>query len=333
VSEDEFILAKYLSDNFKIDIRNEEEKLSDNFFNSTKLLVQLGKPLHGVTPCKFILYDIINESKTDLFEFPVPSKNTLLEVKSQIVKHFTELQSSEKTKKQYSFNFPTDPEQLRIRTVHGIRPSTVHPNSKLLKDIITRYQNPPEIFVQILPENQKEDKITDEHLVLILRQFYPDKYELGNVIEITVHKDEKIIDIKSRIADIIGIPLEQLTLATAESWDIQNILLLPKLAWYPRPQEDKKDKYNKYTDILDPNKPIRSLTLEDSNILLCRDLLVPRKILTTAEERKIMEDEEKKRMMKMRSTYNRIEERLDIKIADVSIIDTSPQKKDLNKLH
>jgi len=123
----------------------------------------------------------------------------------------------------------------------------------------------------------------------------------------------------------MGIPLEQLTLATADNWDIQYILRLPKLNWYPRPQEDKKDKI-KYSDILDPNRPIRSLMLEDSSILLCRDLSVPRKILTNEEEKKIIDDEDKKRIMKMRN-YNRVEERLDIKIADISIVDTSSQKK------
>jgi len=179
-----------------------------------------------------------------------------------------------------------------------------------------------------LPENQSEDKLTDDHIVLMLRQFYPDKYELGNVIEITVHKDEKIIDIKSRIAGIIGITLEQLTMAVTDIYDIQFVLHLPKLPWYPRPQEDKKEshKHKQYSDIYDPNRPLRSLQLEDGSILLCRDLSIPRKLLTPSEEKKIMDNEEKKRMLKMRTVNNRREERLDIKIADVSIIDT-PQKK------
>jgi len=231
-------------------------------------------------------------------------------------------------KKQFSFNIPSDPERIRIRQVLGFRPSTVYPNNNLLKDIIQKYHNPPEVIIQILPENQIEDKVSDDHMVLMLRTFHPGKYELGNVIEITVHKDEKIIEIKSRIANIVGIPVEQLTMATADSFDIQNILRLPKLSWYPRPQEDKKDshKHRHLTDILDPNKPLRSLMLDDGSILLCRDLSIQRKTLTPSDERKIMEDEEKKRMLKMRTIYNRKEDRLDIKIADVSIIDT-PQKK------
>jgi len=210
----------------------------------------------------------------------------------------------------------------------GTRPNTVYPNTKLLKDIVQKYQNPPEVNIQILPENQKEDKLTDDHIVLILRQFYPDRYELSHSIEYTVHKDEKIIDIKSRIASLVGIPLESLTMATADSFDIQAVLRLPKLNWYPRPTEDKRDehKYRAYSDILDPNKPLRSLILDDGSILLCRDITVPRKILTSAEERKIQDEEEKKRMLKMRTTHYRREERLDIKIADIDILD-NPQKK------
>jgi len=182
-----------------------------------------------------------------------------------------------------------------------------------LKDIIQKYQNPPEVILSILPENEKEDKISDDHIVLILRQFHPEKYELGTAIEITANKDEKIIDIKSRIAATIGIPLESLSMAPADTYDLQNILRLPKLNWYPGPEEDKKDYYKqKYSDILDPDRPLRSLMLEDGSILLYRDLSVPRKILTDAEEKKIMEDEEKKRMMKFRINYHRREESLDI---------------------
>jgi len=328
VGFDEFVVVKHITDTYKSDIRNEEEKLIDHsFYNSTKILVQRGKPARsGETLCKFILYDIVNETKTDLFEFSLITKIDLLEVKKQIVSHFTTLQTE--NKKQFSFNIPSDPERIRIRQVLGFRPSTVYPNNNLLKDIIQKYHNPPEVIIQILPENQIEDKVSDDHMVLMLRTFHPGKYELGNVIEITVHKDEKIIEIKSRIANIVGIPVEQLTMATADSFDIQNILRLPKLSWYPRPQEDKKDshKHRHLTDILDPNKPLRSLMLDDGSILLCRDLSIQRKTLTPSDERKIMEDEEKKRMLKMRTIYNRKEDRLDIKIADVSIIDT-PQKK------
>jgi len=247
-----------------------------------------------------------------------------LEVKSRIIKHFEELQANEQTKKKYSFTFPTDPAHLRIRALLGHRPGNVHPNSKYLKDILAKYQNPPEVIFSILPESQKEDKVTEDQIVLMLRQFHPDKYELGNVIEITANKDDKIGDIKLRIASIVGIPLERLTMATADTWDLQSILRLPKLNWYPRPEEDKKDR-SKYADSLDPNRPLRSLMLDDGSILLYRDLSVARKMLTSAEERKISDEEEKKKMMKNRTTYHRKQENLDIKVADVSI--DIPHKK------
>jgi len=190
-----------------------------------------------------------------------------------------------------------------------------------------KYHTPSEVYVQILPENEVETKTSEDYVVLMLRQFHPDKYELGPVIEITANKEEKIIDIKTRIANTIQIPLQQLTIAVADSFDIQQILKIPKLNWYPRPTEDKKDdyKYRGYgsSDTFDPNRPLRSLSLDDGMILLCRDLSIPRKKLTDAEERKIVDEEDKKRALKMRSTYYyRREERLDIKIADVSIIDT-----------
>jgi len=319
-----------MTDNYKSDLSNEDEKLSDyNFYNGTKVLVQTGKALrHGEILCKYILYDINTETKTELFELALPSKNTLLEIKTQLVKYFAEQQSSEQTKKKYpvNFTFPTNPEQLRIRHMLGQRCSSVHPNAKLLKDIIQKYHNPPEVFLSILPENEKEDKVSDDLIVIILRQFHPESYDIGTALEITANKDEKIIDIKTRIASLIGIPLERLSMAPADNYDLQNLLRLPKLHWYPRPDEDKKDHYKqKYSDILDPDRPLRSLMLEDGSILLYRDLTVARKVLTDTEERKIMEDEDKKRMMKYRINYHRKEENLDIKITEVSL--DIPQKK------
>jgi len=202
-----------------------------------------------------------------------------------ILNHFNELPASDPNKK---IPFPKEPERIRIRSLFGIRPSTVYPNSKLLKEIISQYHYTHEVIIQILPENQIEDKLTDDHIVLILRQFYPDKYELGPVIEITAHKDDKIINIKSRIATIIGIPVEQLSITTADMHDIQTVLRLPKLNWIPRPQEDKSHKHHKYySEPLDPNRPLRSsVTLDDGSMILCRDLSVPRKILTPSEEKK-----------------------------------------------
>jgi len=95
VNPDEFVIVRYVSDIYKSDIRNEEEKLLvHSFYNSTKILVQRGKPVRsGEILCKFILYDIANETKTDLFEFSLITKIDLLEVKKQIVSHFTTLQN------------------------------------------------------------------------------------------------------------------------------------------------------------------------------------------------------------------------------------------------
>jgi hypothetical protein len=332
VPVDDFVLSKYHTESYKTDIRNEEEKLSDgHIYNGTKLLVQKGKAFRrGEIPCKYILYDIVNESKTELFELALPNKYTLVEVKAELVKQFKELASSEQNKKKFNCTFPTNPEQIRIRTVNGIHPGTVHPDTKTLKDIVSKYYySTAEVFVQFLPENEVETKTSDDHVVLILRQFHPDKYELGTPIEITANKDDKIIDIKSRIATTIGIPLQQLTLAVADSYDIQTILRVPKLNWYPRPEEDKKEYEYRWrsSDSLDSNRPLRSyITLDDGAILLCRDLSIPRKTLTDDEKRKIEDDEEKKRALKMRSSYYRKEEHLDIKIADVSITDTVQKK-------
>jgi len=272
------------------------------------------------------LYDLITDSKDDLFELALPGKLTMSEVKIALVKHWKELQANEQTKRKDNVVFTDDPSRLRLRNVYGYRASSIHMEQKTLKEVAGRYYNTSEVYVQILPEGKTETKNTDDTIVIILRQFYPDKYELGPAWEFDAYKDEKLGEFRDRISKMTDIPPTVLALASADQFDIQKILRVPALKWHPKADNDvepteKKPRYSYYDTYPDPSRLVRSLNLSEGDMLLYRDLSVPLKKLTEEDEKKIKDEEEKKRQAKMRLqfTSNRKEERLDIKIADVSI--------------
>jgi len=289
--------------------------------------VEKGKPLRrGELPCKFFLHDLEKETKEELFQAALPGAKTIQEIKVEIVNRWKEIQASDP--KKANLNLPDNPEQLRLRNFWGTsKPYMVFMDQKTLKEMVQahkyNYSSTNEICVQILPEGEKETKLSEDTLVMILRQFYPDKYELGPPFEFNLLKDEKLGAFRDRIS--AHTQIASISLATADSYDIQNVVHIPHLKWLPDSDEDNRSSYfHNYYDKYDPSRLVRSLNFSDGDMLLYRDLNVPFKKLTYEEERKIKDEEEKKRQIKTRamtSAYyaSRKEERLDIKIADVQL--------------
>jgi len=117
---------------------------------------------------------------------------------------------------------------------------------------------------------------------------------------------------------LISIPPEQLSVALASYYELNSILAIPKLKWYPSFPETDSPNTKYYSHNLDSNPSIHSLHIEDGSILVCRDLSVPLKKLSEADIKKINHDEELKRRDKYKLQSSR-EERLFINITDVPI--------------
>jgi len=247
-------------------------------------------------------------------------------VKTELIKH---VNNSNGQLKLNNITFPQDPERIRIRR-YLFRPSTIYPSSKTLKEVIDKtFYHASEIIIQILPENQKEEKNSDEDIIIILRQFFPDKYELSSPIEIRLKKYDKIVDTRLRISEAIGIPPEQLSVAQTDYENSQKILSIPNLIWYPPPQDSDTPKSHKayYYSSVDPNKPLSTIShIDDGSVLICRNLSVPLKKLTDEDIKKISNEEEQKRQMKFIRSHHRKEETLSINIKDVPIFDVSTSK-------
>jgi len=229
---------RVISDTYKAELRNEEEKLSECLlYHNSKLAVEKGKPLRqGEIPCKWILYDLIKDTKYDLFDLALPGKLMIKEVKEALVKYWIE--ANEQTKRKDNVVFTDDPSRLRFRNVYGSRPSSIHMDHKTLKDVAGRYFA-SEVYVQILPEGKTETKTSEDTVVIILRQFHPDKYELGPSWEFDAYNDEKLGDFRDRISTLTSIPAASLALASADLFDIQKILRVPSLKWHPRADDSE----------------------------------------------------------------------------------------------
>jgi len=287
----------------------------------------------GEIQCNWILYDLEKETKTELFQLALPGKLTIKEVKEELIKHWNELQTNKENNGANNNNtkdgivLPNDPSRLRLRHLSGLRPDTIFMDDKTLKEATQMKYYSTECYIQILPEGKTETKTSDDTVVIILRQFHPENYELGIPWEFDAYKDEKLGDFRDRICKITGIP--SLSLARADQYSIQKILQIPYFKWYPKLEEEEDSvvhhpekrvrTYTSYQDVTyDPGCFVRSLNLSEGSILLYRDLGVPLKILTEEEEKKIKEDEEKKRRALYIPCFRK-EERLDIKVTDVDL--------------
>jgi len=181
------------------------------------------------------------------------------------------------------------------------------------------------LLIQILPPNTKETKTEEDQIVIILQQFFPDKFQLGSPVEITVDRYEKFSEFKVKVSKTIDIPQKQLSVAITDYSDLGKILSIPNLSWYPTTKEERSLK-KKSTHKITPNITLSSLSLEDGSTIFCRDLSVPLKKLTAEEEKTISDIDAQIHHAKWSPRHHKKEECLDITIQDVSII-PSPTKK------
>lgn len=283
-------------------------------YSATKFLVVRGRPLKkGEMICKVHLYDLVKDKKEELLDLVVRENCTILEFRQEIINKVNIIKQNDS---KVFPDFPQDVNRIRIRKYTG-RPSTVYMNSKTIKDITDKYYfSTNDVTIQILPENQIEEKNSDQDVIIILKQFFPDKLELGPPMEVKIQKTDKISDAKNKISQLVSIPPDQLSVAFGSFYE-NSVLGVPNLKWYP-PLKDSNSSNSKYNNQLNENQSINSLAdLEDGTVVLCRDTNVPLKEITETDKRKINQIEELKRRDK--SNKSKEEQSLSIHIKDVDI--------------
>jgi len=179
----------------------------------------------------------------------------------------------------------------------------------------------------MLPHGKTETKTSSDTVTIFLQQFFPDTYKLGDREEFETRDDEKLSEFCRRMK--IEKNINSLALLNSENWDGPTLLNLPKQSWLAiresNDEEDGKKYYTGYSSDLkyDPNRTVHSWRLTDGDFLFFKDNDVPLKDLSEEEIKKFKEEEDKKRVNKMKATSygGAREESLVIKQQDVAIDD------------
>jgi len=304
-------------------LKNEENKLSDySFFGSNTLFIEKGKPMRkGEVVIKFFTFSYTKEGYdiADLFKLALPEKMTIKEAKTEIVKHFNELQKKEDTKRKDNFEIG-DEDHIRLRELYCRCPHSIFVDSATIKES-SRYYS-PEIIVQKVPEGEVK---TQNNVVLFFQHFFPSKYEVGDVFELATTLEETLDTLRKRITEKTG--CKNVVIALSERWEGFKLLNIPTMHTFKPTEQKEKDKSDSDSDSSEdqlrssqPLYTVRRLAPRDGEIVYFWDNTEPLKTLTEEEKKVIILKERSLKNRKSRSSYDK-EESLQIKEKDVEIED------------
>jgi len=243
---------------------------------------------------------------------------TVKEAKSEVVKHFRELQGNEETKRKDDYDIG-DEEHIRFRELFFKTPSAIFFDNVTIKEASRLLS--PEIAIEKIPSGEIKVK---GNLVIFIQQFFPSKYELGDVHVIATTNDEELDSLRNRITDLTGCNNVVLTLGDRWEYKILNIYNLN--SYKPKSEDDNEDsseeEYLKSRGIVikNPTYHVRRLNLRDGEMVYFWDNKEELKNLTEEEKRSLMLKERSEKAKK--SSYkDREEVSLHIKEKDVNIED------------
>uniref|UniRef100_A0A6B2KX25 Ubiquitin carboxyl-terminal hydrolase 47 n=1 Tax=Arcella intermedia TaxID=1963864 RepID=A0A6B2KX25_9EUKA len=298
----------------KTELKSDTNALSNIILSSeAKIMIEKGKP--GDIKLKFYHYDLIEEEKVYLFDMTLPGTFTIKDVKTEFMKHWNSLQSNETKNK---ITLGDNPEKLRMRDLSGTKPSTIYMDDQLLKEVGSSTSQ--DIYVQRL--EHIETKVSEDIVIIVLRRFHPDTYSIDPPIEFEAYLNETIAEFRKRISDFSSIPVHHLSLSIHSNYNFYSVLDFPSLKWIPRLKENPK----KGDDEKVFERLVRSVSFYEGDTLLITDLSVPLKQLSEAEEKQVKDNESRKRQAKA-SKNRRKEDKLDIKIVDISLNKANKQSK------
>jgi len=250
---------------------------------------------------------------------------TIKEVKQEIINHFNELQQNEETRRTDGYEIG-DVDHIRLRELFCKCPSTIYMDHLTIKEA-SRQISTPEIAVQKIPNGEIKVKGA---IVIFVQQFFPSRYELGEVHEIATSHEEELDSLRKRITELSG--CQYVTLTLGEKWESYKLLNIPKMITFKPKIEKKKEESDSNEDSEDeikrriprhmyqnPIYTVRRLQVRDGDIVYFWDNTEELKQLTNEETRSLTL---KERGLKSRKNkYQDREESLHIKEKDVGIED------------
>jgi len=311
---------------YKTELRTYDDALSaQGITNSHKLYIELGTPIKsGDVLLKFVVFDPLAEVQVqDFCTMPLSAKLTVAEAKVEIVKMFHERQKDEKTK----FALPDwdigNPESLRLREINlsPINPRLIYMDHQTVKHMSRNLMfTVPEIAIQKLPNGQKEIKENKDSIIFFLQEFNNETYTLGPRFEFMTHDSESLTSFRDRISKVTNI--SQIGLVGGDGWLGHRRLDIPHLQWNTPPESDEDGKRLH----MDTSR-VKSLNIQDGDLVLFKDMTVVPMPLTDAEKKAIREADAKQRNSLLTSSgrgakkVGRPENRLVIQQKDVLLDD------------
>jgi ubiquitin C-terminal hydrolase len=308
---------------FKTELRNYEDALSEQgITGSHKLYIELGTPIKsGDVVFRFVIFDPLADIQIqDFCTMPLSAKLTVAEAKVEIVKMFHERQKDEKTK----FALPDwdigNPENLRLREINlnPVNPRSIYMDQQTVKHMSKNLMfTIPDIAIQKLPNGQQETKENKEHIIFFLQEFNNETFTLGPRFEFETYDPETLTSFRDRISKTTGI--SQVGLIGGDGWLGHKRLDIPHLKWNPPPETESSRAQNDSTRV-------KSLNIQDGDLVLFKDMTVVPMPLTDAEKKAISEADSKRRTLLTSSgrgtkKFARQENRLVIQQKDVALDD------------
>jgi hypothetical protein len=309
---------------YKTELRNYEDALSEQgITNSHKLYIELGTPLKsGDVLLHFVVFDPLADVQIqDFCTMPLSAKLTVAEAKVEIVKMFQERQKDEKTKFAVADWDIGNPEGLRLREINlsPINPRTIYMDNQTVKHMSRNLMfTIPDIAIQKLPDGQKETKDSKENIIFFLQEFNNETHTLGPRFEFSTHDSETLTSFRDRISKATNI--KQISLVGGDGWLGFKRLDIPHLKWSAPAEIDGSRAH------MDSSR-VKSLNIQDGDLVLFKDLSVVPMPLTDAEKKAISEADMKRRTLLTSSgrggakKFARQENRLVIQQKDVALDD------------
>jgi len=279
---------------YKSELRNLEEPLYEQgIMNNNRVFIELGVPMKsGELNLRFVVFDPNTEVQVhELFTIPLSAKLTVAEAKVEIVRIFRERQLDEQTK----FTGIPDwdignPENLRLRDINlnPVNPRNIYMDEDTVRTMSRNLMfTIPDIAIQKLPEGMAENKQSKATIIFFLQEFNNETYTLGKRFEFDTNDNESITSFRDRIAKTTNIA--HIGLVGGDSWIGHNRLDIPHLKWNEPPACDENG-----TPVYTETSKVRSLNIQDGDLILYKDLSVIPMPLND-EEKKIIRDADFKR--------------------------------------
>jgi len=121
------------------------------------------------------------------------------------------------------------PRLMRIRDKLNDRMEKVWASNQLVKKNAPGVRDFKDIVIQ---PTIVEEELTDKHILINIRQWFPDQYRLGKALEFALLSTMTIEGLKIFLCPVMSIPPEDIRVVKPRAFQIKEIEAIPHLDWF-----------------------------------------------------------------------------------------------------